>query len=210
MPSAPPMSPVTTSYFTCWAEFDCCAGSPPETFGTILLRMAELLGMDPELRRLIALMQQSRMGIYINRGRATAPSGEKTVVLEDLGTGEVLPVHSPTGYFGQPEELWYVRVLPPPGGSCEAHVAFTTPYVLLSPVSGWVAWLQRTFRDPDAPAGDYERYMKLGPSHDYWLEFIFEAYARHTNEAIFLMGVPDIAESRPHSKANAHLWDSEG
>jgi hypothetical protein len=26
VPSAPPMSPLTTSYFTCWAFFDACAG----------------------------------------------------------------------------------------------------------------------------------------------------------------------------------------
>ncbi len=28
MPCAPPMSPLTTSYFTCWAFFDACAGGP--------------------------------------------------------------------------------------------------------------------------------------------------------------------------------------
>src|SRR5215831_4427461 len=27
MPSAPPMSPLTASYFTCWAFFDACVGS---------------------------------------------------------------------------------------------------------------------------------------------------------------------------------------
>src|ERR1051326_4764861 len=30
-PSAPPISPLTTSYFTCWAFFDGCAGPANET-----------------------------------------------------------------------------------------------------------------------------------------------------------------------------------
>ena len=36
-PSAPPMSPLTTSYFTSWAFFDACGGSTRETIGTITL-----------------------------------------------------------------------------------------------------------------------------------------------------------------------------
>jgi hypothetical protein len=37
MPSAPPMSPLTRSYFTCWAFFDACAGPASETIGTTIL-----------------------------------------------------------------------------------------------------------------------------------------------------------------------------
>jgi hypothetical protein len=39
MPSAPPMSPLTTSYFTCWAFFDACAGPANETIGTTILEV---------------------------------------------------------------------------------------------------------------------------------------------------------------------------
>ncbi len=38
-PSAPPMSPLTTSYFTCWAFFDACAGPADETIGTTILEV---------------------------------------------------------------------------------------------------------------------------------------------------------------------------
>ena len=34
MPSGPPISPLTTSYFTCWAFFDACVGPTLETIGT--------------------------------------------------------------------------------------------------------------------------------------------------------------------------------
>ncbi len=45
--------------------------------------------------------------------------------------------------------------------------------------------------------------MKRGLTSDHWAEFVFEAYARHEREAIFLVGLPDVAESRPHSRVNA-------
>ena len=68
MPSAPPMSPLTTSYFT-WAFFDACVGSANETIGTTIPEVGAAFGMNPELLRLIRLMQDSRMGFYIHRGR---------------------------------------------------------------------------------------------------------------------------------------------
>src|SRR5689334_11185158 len=39
MPSAPPMSPLTMSYFSCWAFFDACAGPANETIGTTILEV---------------------------------------------------------------------------------------------------------------------------------------------------------------------------
>ena len=84
VPSAPPMSPLTTSYFTCWAFFDACAGPANETIGTTVLEVGAAFGMHPELLRLIRLMQDSRMGFYIHRGREGNVS-----VLEDLVTGAV-------------------------------------------------------------------------------------------------------------------------
>src|SRR2546429_5655599 len=63
------MSPLTKSYFTCWAFFDACAGPANETIGTTILETGAAFGMHPELLRLIRLMQDSRMGFYIHRGR---------------------------------------------------------------------------------------------------------------------------------------------
>jgi hypothetical protein len=37
MPSFPPLSPLTTSYFTCWGFFDLTTGVKRETLGTITI-----------------------------------------------------------------------------------------------------------------------------------------------------------------------------
>lgn len=62
----------------------------------------------------------------------------------------------------------------------------------------WIAYFHRTF---PATAGfdDYERHMKYGPPREYWNDYVFEAYVNHTVDAIYLAGLPDIPESRPHS-----------
>ena len=84
MPSGPPMSPLTTSYFTSWIVFDAYLGARRETIGTILLEFGAAFGIDPELLRLIRLMQESRMGIYVHKGVEN-----DCAILEVLITGEV-------------------------------------------------------------------------------------------------------------------------
>src|SRR5437763_2635642 len=85
--------------------------------------------MHPELLRLIRLMQESRMGLYIHRGRR-----DGLTVLEDIVTGSVYRAIVPSGDCGEKGELWYVRVLPPPLSGGQEHViVFTTPYIVLHP-----------------------------------------------------------------------------
>jgi hypothetical protein len=195
MPEGPPMSPLTRSYFTGWSMFDACVGEARETIGTTILELGGALGMDPELLRLIRLMQDSRMGLYIHRG-----TKGRLTVLEDIVTGAVRRATVASGYCGKKGELWYVRVLPPPTPDC-TEVTFTTPYVLAHPeLSEWRKYFRRAL--PGAAAGDYERHMKYGPTREYWNEFVFEAYMNHRPEAIYLAGLPDIPESRPHSRVS--------
>jgi hypothetical protein len=202
MPSAPPMSPLTTSYFTCWAFFDACVGSANETIGTTVLEVGATFGMHPELLRLIRLMQDSRMGFYIYRGREGDVS-----VLEDLVTSAVYRAIVPAGYGGRKNENWFVRLLPPPIPGGTDHVVFTTPYIVVHPdFADWLAYFRRTF---PATAGfdDYERHMKYGPTRKYWNDYVFEAYVNHQSDAIYLAGLPDIPESRPHSElSEANGW----
>ena len=199
MPSGPPMSPLTKSYFTCWAFFDACLGPGNETIGTTVWEVGEAFGMYPELLRLIRLMQASRMGLYIHQG-----TDDNLVLLEDLATGDACRALSPTGYSGKRGELWYVRVLPPAIPGSSEHVVFTTPYVVLHPgVPDWLAYFGRTFApDPQAHVEDYERHMKYGPTRTYWNDYVFEAYVNYRAEVIYLAGVPDVPQSRPHSRVN--------
>jgi hypothetical protein len=199
LPSGPPMSPLTASYFTCWAFFDACVGPDCETIGTIILELGAAFGMNAELLRIIRLMQESRMGIYVQDGNQ-----DGLVALRDILTGTVCHAISPAGYRGRRGELWYARVLPPPFGGSE-HVVFTTPYILLQPgLRDWNGYFDRTLPQASEQVrlDAYERHMKYGPTRAFWNEFVFEAYVNHKTEVIYLAGIPDIPESRPHSSAN--------
>jgi hypothetical protein len=63
-----------------------------------------------------------------------------------------------------------------------------------------LAYFARTL--PVVTAETYAELMKRPADRDHWNEFIFESYVNHEQAAIFLTGMPDIAESRPHSSAN--------
>lgn len=201
LPSGPPMSPLTASFFICWAFFDACVGAAEETIATTAMAVGSAFGMHAELVRVIGLMQRSRMGIYVHEGIEL-----DTVVLRELLAGTVCRAIVPAGYRGHRGELWYARVLPPPLPTLSDHVVFTTPYILVRPdEQGWESYFQRAL--PDASPQDriaaYEHHMKFGPTRDYWTEFVFEAYVNHDANAIFLAGLPDIPESRPHSRINS-------
>ena len=201
MPSGPPMSPLTTSFFTCWAFFDACVGLAEETIGTTMMAVGPDFGMHSELVRVIGLMQDSRMAVYAHEGF----DGDR-ILLRELVINRVCKAICPSGYRGRRGELWYARVLPPPAPGLEEHVVFTTPYLLIDPGEReWLAYFRRTL--PDAPADDriaaYEHHMKFGPGRDYWTEFVFEAYVSHRSDVIFLKGLPDVPESRPHSRVNS-------
>ena len=202
VPSAPPMSPLTTSYFTCWAFFDACCEPANETIGTTILEVGSAFGMHPELLRLIRLMQGSRMGFYIHRAREGNVS-----ILEDLVTGAAYRAIVPAGYSGRKNENWYARLLPPPVPGGTEYVVFTTPYIVVHPdVPDWLAYFRRTL---SATAGfdDYERHMKYGPTREYWNDYVFEGYLNHQADAIYLAGLPDIPETRPHSEiSEANGW----
>src|SRR5437763_10378659 len=68
MPSSPPMSPLTLSYFTTWAFFDVRFGPDGETISSFLLDVADLLEMEPFMSETVRPVQGSRMGIYEHRG----------------------------------------------------------------------------------------------------------------------------------------------
>lgn len=135
----------------------------------------------------------------------SAHSREADRILRELATAAMCHAIVPSGYRGQRGELWYARVLPPPIPGGSEHVVFTTPYVLLEPgIHEWQAYLRRTL--PDAPKqariDANGRHMKYGPTRTYWNDFVFEGYVNHRTVAIYLAGLPDVPESRPHSEAN--------
>ncbi len=111
----------------------------------------------------------------------------------------------------------------------------TTPYVLLSSEDAWREYFARQLGTPgkapaggkggasrdkgkrkkakrapagaaDSPAQRLHRHMKRGPSPDYWIEFVDEAFAGKVNGCPALAGVPDLPETFPRNPE----FDEEG
>jgi hypothetical protein len=201
LPGGPPISPLTTSYFTTWAFFDVRFGPDRETIGTCLLDLADLLGMDPFMAETIRRFQDSRMGIYecggIEDGRCR---------LRELVTDDSFPCYVASGYQGKPGELWYVRLCPPLLDLVDYHVAVTTPYVLIgTSKEDWTAYLKKSLLGSTETKKALHEFMKFGKaaksrrSDKSWSEFVFQAYHHHQFDAIFLAGLPDVKGSRPHA-----------
>jgi len=200
MPSGPPMSPLTPSYYSCWSLFDVSVGNARETLCTAAMAVGRKLGMHENLLHLFELMQTSHMAVYRLEGVE-----DQAIVLRELVTGRVCRAICPSGYRGRAGELWYARVLPPPATNFDVHVVFTTPYLLVKPSeTDWLAYFDRSLPAASSPKRNsaYEQHMKYGPARDYWPEFVFEAYVNHEPGVIFLSGLPDVAESRPCSRVN--------
>jgi hypothetical protein len=198
MPSWPPMSPVTTSFFWCWANFDAAVNMHRETMGSVTFAVAAEFAVHPTMLTLMRTLKDSRMGVY----RVERHSGA-CVQLSDLVTNQRCSAICESGYTGSVGELWFARVLPPALPGQSDHVVFTSPYVLIAPdAMGWIEYFDRiAAKHPHRPRIEaLERHLKWGTSRRYWTEFVFEGYVNHRPGAIYLEGLPDVPESRPHSR----------
>ncbi len=151
LPSGPPMSPLTRSYFFCWAVFDSHVGKDRETLATVAIDLRRRLGMEPSVLRLFEYLQGSRMGLYVHEGHTGTH-----VMLREFITGTTHRCAVPAGYRGRPGEIWYVRVLPEPFESMGFgySLVFPTPYVISRQEAGrfvfadpqdWVAFFSPTW-----------------------------------------------------------------
>lgn len=98
-------------------------------------------------------------------------------------------------YYG----LW---LLSDPLGKVDYSVVFTTPYILFGQTAkDWEAFFERN-NIVCSQLGYQTRldaFMKYGPSIHYWHEYIFLAYSRYRQNAVFLTGIPDIKATLPHA-----------
>lgn len=198
LPMGPPMSPLTGSYFTCWAFYDLRFGKDGETIGKCQIDANDLFRMNPDQLDALRKLSDSRMGIYEHVG---VVGGH--VQLRELMTGDEFPCLCTSGYLGRPGELWYVRRLPPLMPELATfHVLFTTPYLLIEATKNdWTQYLKRTLlkvkgRDE---RDRLHRLLKYGLGKNYWNEFVFKAYHHHLAQAIFLAGIPDLKATLPHA-----------
>jgi hypothetical protein len=210
LPSYPPKSPHTQSYFTCWGFFDLCTGINKESFGTVILDLLKYLKSDPGLIKTVECMQNSRMGIFIHKGQS-----DRYVILEELVTGKEIKAIVPSGYHGKRNEIWYARVMPEPFPELNYgySVVFTTPYILVD-LDGhlgssakrvdWEAFFDRNLKTTGEKdkIKAYESVMKYGKNKHFWNEYIFEGFVNYQADMIMLAGFPDIPLSLPHSEAS--------
>ena len=215
IPSGPPMSPLTKSYFTCWGLFDLCAGSKKETFGSVTIDLCRFFGVDTGLIGVFEKMQNSRMGFYVQEG-----SSDKYVLLRELITNREMEAIVPSGYRGNQGEIWFARVMPPPfeTGQFDYSIVLTTPYLvsdlrdnfhfLRGSEKGWLEYFERNLKKTGR--GDkvsaYEFLMKYGLDRTYWNEYIVLSYVNHQQDMILLSGFPDTPASLPHSPRGRRVW----
>lgn len=206
LPSGPPFSPLTASYFFFWSTFDAAIGSRKETLGTCVIALLKQLGNNPDFVRLVEIMQHSRMGLYEHQGVEN-----ECVWLRELVTGVDARCLVPAGRLGKAGEVWLARRLPPPSAEFRDSIVITTPYVIVHPPApDWHAFLERTLPKLkcSSPYEAYDRLMKYGLSLNYWNEYLLEAYAGVETSAVFLRGLPDIDLSRPHSRQTEALLNN--
>ncbi|OWK45499.1 hypothetical protein [Fimbriiglobus ruber] len=193
LPSAPPMSPLTTSFFTTWAFYDLQFDD--DTLATCLIESNDVVSMNPDQLDALKKMAASRMGIYQQVGM----DGQH-VRLRELVTNAEFVCHSTSGYRGKPGELWYVRLLPPLLPDLASYqIVFTTPYILMASMDDWLQFFGRAQPGSGKDATGLHQLFKHGPDVNYWNEFVFKAYHHHQSDAIFLAGIPDLKATLPHA-----------
>jgi hypothetical protein len=194
MPSGPPMSPLTASFFTSWAFYDLRFDGT-DTIASCQIEANDVICMNPDQLDALRKLADSRMGIYEHVGM-DGPH----VRLRELITSAEFTCHCASGYRGKSGELWYVRLLPPLlPALARYHIVFTTPYVLMASKDDWTQFLGRAMSGYASDAGALHRLLKYGPEPNYWNEFVFKAYHHHQGDAIFLTGIPDLKATLPHA-----------
>jgi len=198
MPLGPPMSPLTNSYFTCWAFYDLRFGKDGDTIGKCQIDASDIFLFNLDQLDVLKKLSESRMGLFEHVG-----STDGLVHLRELITGDEFRCLCTSGYQGTSGELWYVRRLPPPMPELASfHVLFTTPYILIEATKDdWTQFLKRTLLRVEGgnDRDRLHRLLKYGLGTHYWNEFVFKSYHHHQAQAIFLAGIPDLKATLPHA-----------
>lgn len=189
MPSYPPMSPLTDSYYNMWELFDLRFGKDQETLGSIFLELVDELKLHPDIVKLAKVFNESRMGIY-----EVIHKKGNIFLLKELLTNKIFKCYCLAGYQGKIGQIWYVRLFSPPYGEQNASAITTTPYILINEhKTEWNDFFKRN----NVSEENLHNFMKFGPSMYFWNEYIFYGYFNFHDKAIFLSGIPDCLNTLP-------------
>ena len=196
MPGYPPTSPITSSFFEFWRMCDSRISTHNETLATLLCDLADVMHIPSEWHPWLYSLSDSRASIYEHMGYKPP-----FVHLREFVTDRALICRSVSGYQGHTGEIWLLRTASAPIDVGYA-TALTTPYVLIGyNKAEWMAYFKRQGVCPTEIGHEtrFHRHMKYGPKPRYWLEYMFESFLNFKSNVIYSYGLPDRAETRPHS-----------
>lgn len=194
VPSYPPMSPVTTSFFNYWTVSDLLFGPAQETLiGLIraLIKTADLDEEDELVLKMVEALADSSPRIYEVR----RPGQE--VVLEDICSGVLYKCRAMPTAEPEQGELWLTRLLPN-FWEGSPFVLASTPYILTGNKKQWLEDLRTEASKREDE--NLDAFLKFGHHEFSWLEYIHQAYMNFRDDAVLLTGNLHDPSTRPHSE----------
>jgi hypothetical protein len=200
MPSFPPGSPLTGSYFTYWAFCDLRFGKEKETIITIFSDLGIEFNFDEIVMKGLSNLNTSYMGFYRHMG-----FDDDLIILKDLLTDKEFCCICTSGYKGRKDEIWYIRVVPNLDKVYDYQITLTTPYVIIKYTEkDWLDFFQRqgVIKGGIGYQEKYSDFMKYNIDFRYWHNYVMDGYFNHRPDCIYLTGIPDIKGSKPHELEN--------
>ncbi|MBN1604806.1 MAG: hypothetical protein JW915_24565 [Chitinispirillaceae bacterium] len=201
MPSGPPMSPITKSFFNSWMALDALINNKL-TLGLLFSRYIQ----EKKVMRYAAKAMDNLNDSFVSLYQVVGGDLKKTFLWNLIEKREIeasIPIYdySVATYSPAIGEIWYARILPPLNQEQNIHTIFGTPLVFRhTNREDWERYLARRIAGGDKNVEELKMHLKYGESFGYWMEFVFQVYSNHTREVIYAEGLPDIKDSRPHGR----------
>lgn len=196
MPSYPPMSPITGSYFSYFCLCDFRFGKHKETMSTIFKDLALKFKYDKLLIKAIDNLIGSSMKFYKHLGIQ-----DDLVELMDINTGAKQLCVNTSKYLGSPGEIWFVRLVPNLDTQFDYQIVLNTPYIIVNQnEKDWVDYFTRQGINKNELGNEnkIQNLMKYNIDDTYWHNYIMDGYVNFAPNCIYLTGIPDIKGSKPH------------
>ena len=194
MPSYPPMSPITGSYFNYFCLCDFRFGKQNETMSTIFKDLGLEYKYDELLIKAINNLIHSSMKFYKNLGVK-----DNLIELMDIMSGYKQTCVSTSKYFGNRDEIWFVRLVPNLDNQYDYQIVLNTPYIIEKQNDkDWIDYFKRQGIKKNELGNDKKilNLMKYNTDAKYWLNYIMDSYLNYESNCIFLTGIPDITGTK--------------
>lgn len=196
MPSFPPMSPITSSYFTFWSFCDYQFGVDKETIVSIFYDIGKWQKTEGLYLKALEELSNSFVGFYEYKGQEN-----DLLLLRRIDQVENRYCICPSGYKGNIGEIIYCRLVKNLDSIYDYDIMLTTPYVILNyGKKDWDQFFQRQIKASEGGIQKERRYrfLKHHPDYSYWHDYIIDGFVNYQEDRIYLTGIPDIKGSKPH------------